>query len=31
MRASRGGHLDCVNKLLEKDALVNAQDSVSAV
>ena len=31
MRASREGHLDCVKELLEKGALVNAQDTVSAV
>ena len=31
MRASYGGHLDCVKELLEKGALVNAQYKVSAV
>eukprot|EP00731_Ephydatia_muelleri_P000715 Em0001g715a len=31
MMASYGGHLDCVKELLEKGALVNAQDKVSAV
>ena len=30
MIASREGHLDCVKELLEKGALVNAQDTVSA-
>ena len=31
MMASRKGHLDCVKELLEKGALVNAQNTVSAV
>ena len=31
MEASQEGHLDCVKELLEKGALVNAQDTVSAV
>ena len=31
MRASLVGHLDCVKELLEKGALVNAQNTVSAV
>ena len=31
MGASYGGHLDCVKELLEKGALVNDQDTVSAV
>ena len=31
MGASGRGHLDCVKELLEKGALVNAQDTVSAV
>ena len=31
MWASHEGHLDCVKELLEKGALVNAQDTVSAV
>ena len=29
MMASQEGHLDCVKELLEKGALVNAQDTVS--
>ena len=31
MWASREGHVYCVKELLEKGALVNAQDKVSAV
>ena len=31
MIASNWGHLDCVKELLEKGALVNAQNKVSAV
>ena len=31
MKASSGGHVECVKLLLEKDADVNHEDSVSAV